>query len=69
VNVRQTARFYVPLRREHEDEIRRVQRSRLKKISATIIALSPEEIVEDAGLELEETSDTASKRARQRKAA
>jgi hypothetical protein len=50
-NARRTARFYIPLPRETEMEIRRVQRARLKGEPVAYIGLASDEIVEDAGLE------------------
>jgi hypothetical protein len=46
-NLRQVARFYVPLARDVETEIRRVQRARLKAERTAQINLTSEEIVED----------------------
>lgn len=54
-NLRGVAEFYVPLPREVELEIRQVQRKRLLVDRDAKIGLAPEEIVEDAGLEEEET--------------
>ena len=70
-NVRRAARFYVPLSREQETEIRRVQQARLKTERAAPITLTPEQIVEDAGLEDEQQAapQLASKRKRARVAA
>jgi hypothetical protein len=59
-NIRAVARAYVPLERERELKIRRIQRVRLqneRERSATV-NLSNEEIVEDAGLEDEELTPT-----------
>ena len=53
-NVRAVARAYVPLERERELEIRRIQRVRLENERSATVNLSAEEIVEDAGLEDEE---------------
>lgn len=53
-NVRQVARFYVPLERETELEIRSVQRERLQAEKQAKIGISPELIVEDAGLDEDE---------------
>ena len=70
-NLRQVARFYVPLTREVETEIRRVQQARLKAERTAQINLTAEEIVEDAGLEDDEPTplQIASKRKRTREAA
>ena len=66
--MRRAARFYVPLTREQETEIRRVQQARLKTERAVLITLTPEQIVEDAGLEDEQQAapQLASKRKRAR---
>jgi hypothetical protein len=48
-NLLYAARFYVPMEREREMEVRRLQRER--RDAAPEIRLSPAEIVEDAGLE------------------
>lgn len=53
-NIRTVARAYVPLPREQELEIRRVQRIRLANERATTVNLTTEEIVEDAGLDDDE---------------
>jgi hypothetical protein len=67
-NVRAVARAYVPLEKERELEIRRIQRVRLENERSVTVNLRDDEIVEDAGLEDEElaslrpTSKTKSKR-------
>lgn len=66
-NIRAVARAYVPLERERELEIRRVQRRRLEKERSAILNLSAEQIVEDAGLEDEELVPTVSARKTKRK--
>jgi hypothetical protein len=66
-SVRRAARFYVPLSREQETEIRRVQQARLKTERAALVTLTPEQIVEDAGLE--EEQPVAPQFARKRKRA
>ncbi|RXG84830.1 radical SAM protein [Bradyrhizobium zhanjiangense] len=48
-NVLRAARFYVPMERERELEVRKLQRER--RDSSPDVRLSPAEIVEDAGLE------------------
>jgi hypothetical protein len=70
-NIRAVARAYVPLEREREREIRRVQRIRLENERSATINLSAEEIVEDAGLEDEELAPAfpARKTKRKREAA
>jgi hypothetical protein len=70
-NIRAVARAYVPLERERELEIRRIQRIRLKNERSATIHLSTEEIVEDAGLEDEDFPSTlsAGKTKRKREAA
>lgn len=50
-NVRKVARFYVPISKREERDIRRTQQTRLKAQRTARITLSEEEIVEDAGLE------------------
>jgi hypothetical protein len=59
-NIRAVARAYVPLERERELEIGRIQRIRLKNERSATINLSTEEIVEDAGLEDEDFPSTLS---------
>jgi len=69
-NVRGVAEFYIPIAREEELEIRRVQQKRLLAEKQTKIGLSPEEIVEDAGLEEEESYEPVTlKRKRRRQEA
>jgi hypothetical protein len=53
-NIRAVARAYVPLEKEGELEIRRIQRIRLENERSVTVNLRDEEIVEDAGLEDEE---------------
>jgi hypothetical protein len=50
-SVLSAAQFYVPMERERELEVRKVQRVRKEVDFAADIRLSPAEIVEDAGLE------------------
>jgi hypothetical protein len=50
-NVRSAARFYVPITKEEEAEIRLIQRARLRDKMLPDVRLTDEEIVEDAGLE------------------
>jgi hypothetical protein len=45
--------FYLPLRREQQREIERVQRARLREEKMMPVTLASDEIVEDAGLEAE----------------
>jgi hypothetical protein len=68
-SVRSAARFYVPLSREREQEIRRIQRSRAENQGVPSIRLTAEEIVEDAGLDVDEPTHVTVKRRRERKAA
>jgi hypothetical protein len=70
-NLRRVANFHVPLSREVENEIRRVQRARLKTERTAQINLTSEEIVEDAGLDEEEfaTPQMAHRRKRAKEAA
>jgi hypothetical protein len=70
-NVRTVARAYVPLEKERELEIRRIQRIRLENERSVTVNLRAEEIVEDAGLEDEELVPTlaTSKTKRKRRAA
>ena len=69
-NLRGVAEFYVPLPREVELEIRRVQQKRLLDEKDIKIGLSPEQIVEDAGLEDEEAYEPVTlKRKRRRQEA
>jgi hypothetical protein len=69
-NVRGVARFHVPIPKQRETEITRVQRSRLKDERTAQINMTDEEIVEDAGLE-DDTPDVqiATKRKVKKKAA
>ena len=53
-NIRKVAEAYVPLKKERELEIQRIQRARLENERSATINLSAAEIVEDAGLEDEE---------------
>lgn len=50
-NLRRAARFYVPISKREERDIRRSQQTRLKAERMARITLTEEEIVEDAGLE------------------
>jgi hypothetical protein len=50
-NVRGPARFHIPIPKQREFEITRIQRSRLKHERTAQINMSDEEIVEDARLE------------------
>jgi len=70
-NVRKVAKFYVPLRKDVELEIRRVQRERLKDARGPVVNLTNEEIVEDAGLDDENAAwpSKAGKRGPLRRAA
>jgi hypothetical protein len=70
-NVRAVARAYVPLEREREREIQRIQRIRLESERSVTVNLRDEEIVEDAGLEGEELVPalTTGKSKRKRRAA
>src|SRR5262249_15279508 len=67
-NISRVARFYIPLTRSVESKIREVQRARLIEERTAPINMTPEEIVEDAGLE-EEAEQIVSKRTSKRKAA
>jgi hypothetical protein len=69
-NVRGVARFHVPIPKQREFEITRVQRNRLKDERTAQINMTDEEIVEDAGLE-DDTPDVqiATKRKVRKKAA
>jgi hypothetical protein len=69
-NIRAVARAYVPMEREHELEVRRVQRLRLQNERTAVMNLTSEEIVEDAGLNDEEiAAQVAARKTRRRKAA
>lgn len=50
-NIARVARFHLPLSKEQEEVIRRLQRARLEGEPTADIRLSVEEIVEDAGLD------------------
>lgn len=50
-NIASVARFHIPLPKDREEEIRSVQRARLKNEPVVDIRLTVEEVVEDAGLE------------------
>jgi hypothetical protein len=50
-HLRGVARFYVPISKEREAEIRLVQRARLNQLPHPDVRLGEDEIVEDAGLE------------------
>jgi hypothetical protein len=50
-NIRHVARFYIPMPKEAEAGIQRIQRDRLRAERTAQINLASEEIVEDAGLE------------------
>ena len=65
-NVRRAARFYVPLQRGQEIQIRRVQQARLKNERIAQINLTSEEIVEDAGLDEEQAAALQLPRKRKR---
>jgi hypothetical protein len=65
-NIRSVARYHVPLRREQENEIRRLQRARVKREPVVDIRLTTEEIVEDAGLDDDEVAAPVSARKRKR---
>lgn len=67
--LRRVARFYMPLTRAVEAEIRKKQRERLAQERAAVIHMRPEEIVEDAGLEEDVEPITPTKRKPSRKAA
>ncbi len=49
-NLRGVASFYVPISKHQEAKIREAQRARAKSLKKADIRLTPEEIVEDAGL-------------------
>jgi hypothetical protein len=66
-NIRAVARAYVPLEREREFEIRRIQRIRLENERSATVNLTAEEIVEDAGLEDEELASALPARKSKRK--
>lgn len=68
-NLRPIASFYVPISKEAEAKISRIQRKRLQNERATVVHLRPEGIVEDAGLEEEVTKPVAVKRKRRQEAA
>lgn len=69
-NIRAVARAYVPMERERELEVRRVQRLRLENERTAIVNLTSEEIVEDAGLEDDETAPQVTiRKTKRRKAA
>ena len=53
-NLRTVARHYIPLQRDKESDIRRLQRERLQGEPRIDIRMSSDEIVEDAGLEDDE---------------
>ncbi len=55
-NLQKVARFYVPISKRRESDIRRVQRARLSADKRLRINLTDEEIVEDAGLDDDFTS-------------
>jgi hypothetical protein len=65
-NIREVARFYLPITKEREAEIRHIQRARLKAERSAVINLTSEEIVEDAGLEDKDTELTSSSQRRKR---
>ena len=70
LNIRTVARAYVPMEKERELEVRRVQRLRLQKERGAVINLTSEEIVEDAGLDEDERTPMPMARpAKRRKAA
>lgn len=50
-DLRAVARFYIPISKQREQEIRRRQKSRVNLIDMADIRLAKEEIVEDAGLD------------------
>jgi hypothetical protein len=50
-NIASVARFHIPLTKDREEAIRRTQRARLKNEPVVDIRLTPEEVVEDAGLD------------------
>jgi hypothetical protein len=56
-NICIVAQYYVPLSRDAELQIREIQRGRVKASPSFDIGLSPEEVVEDAGLEDETSLD------------
>jgi hypothetical protein len=66
-NIRAVARAYVPMERERELEIRRVQRVRLANGRTATVNLTAEEMVEDAGLEDDELAPAATSRKNKRK--
>jgi hypothetical protein len=69
-NIRAVARAYVPMERERELEVRRVQRLRLENERTAVVNLTSEEIVEDAGLEDDEAAPQAAiRKTKRRKAA
>jgi hypothetical protein len=65
-NMRRVAKFHVPLQKEVESEIQRIQRARLKTERTAKINLTAEEIVEDAGLEDDEAATLQIQRRRKR---
>src|SRR5262249_14830668 len=49
-NLQGVARFYIPISKKREADIRKLQKARVKSIKQADIRLTSEEIVEDAGL-------------------
>lgn len=69
-NIRRVARFYIPLTRQVEGPIRKIQRARRSEERSAKINMSAAEIVEDAGLEDEqELTQQQPKRKSKRRAA
>jgi hypothetical protein len=69
-NIRAVARAYVPMEREREREVRRVQRLRLQHERTALVNLTSDQIVEDAGLDDEELAHVVpAPHAKRRKAA
>jgi hypothetical protein len=68
-NVKGVARFHIPIPKQREFEITRIQRGRLKDERTAQINMTDEEIVEDAGLEDDTPAEQASMRRKARKKA
>jgi hypothetical protein len=67
--VKGVARFHIPIPKQREFEITRIQRGRLKDERTAQINMTDEEIVEDAGLEDDTPAEQASMRRKARKKA
>src|SRR5262249_28150893 len=50
-NIRSVAEFYVPISKEQDAKIQRIQRKRLKDERSPLTHLRADQIVEDAGLD------------------